>query len=584
MDNTVSASLLKKNVSDLIRSGILFPNRKEGELFIGMTLKSWLNLKKEEKIFEIYDRLNDRVRELFPVSVNKAINSLITSGKAYLSPVLWEGRRKQSKQRFALKLFFKFIFQNYPHIYRTLPAFITINEEEKELAESLEKGLDYSRMALLWFILTGYDIINPFVEISRLPKDSTGFVNLQNYIRLLEDIIKFWPIVGALSSFHEIEIYKKQIESSIENDEYVSPLILIGQLQNLYDLVEVRSSPENLIISNESADILLPEGIWIDNIDKGKSRFWIFPVNLRMIFCYSFEYGSWQLKVYEAISDYDDENEEYVVSVISPEESKKAILNGKLSSESIHEMRIWYSEDIEENCLEKLMFEHLNDIPEWFDFSHMMRLKEGSELHARFLEIIGEFYNPKPFGMALPLVNHSAWMTDTSNSLIAMDEKFLYLKDKGICRHIMTKVKNLDGEYYNYIPFPNKKLAFSLLDIKISENDPLYLIPKNDNDYPEIDSKDELKKMMETRLELSADANMEESDDYSFILRREAETYRRYKEAVVSTTFPGEITIYTIKDGEEEYKKICFNKCGVAVDLNKAIGLYGMKKITSLKD
>ncbi|MCH5235615.1 MAG: hypothetical protein J1E16_09985 [Muribaculaceae bacterium] len=583
MENTVREKI-KKNVSNLIRSGILFPNREEGEKFIGMTIKSWLNLQKEEKIVEVYDKLNIKIKELFPTTVTKAIDTLVKASQAYVSQNLWKGRKKQSKQKYALKLFYKIVFQEYHHIYQTLPSAVIFDEEEEGMEEALLNALDNKFMSAFWFILIGYEVINPFLDISRPRKNFyDGSVDLAKYLALLIDIVKYWPVVGSLSSFHEIEIYKTQIESSLKINDYVSPFVLIGYLQNLYDLVEIRTSPDNLTVSNDNANFLIPEGIWIDESDLGKSRFWIFPINLRMIFCYSFEYGSWHLNVHEAISDYDDENEEYVLTIISPEESKNGILNGKLSSESIHEMRVNYSDESGE-YLEKLEFHHLNQRPQWFDFDSMMRLDSSSELHTRFLEIINKLYNLPPLGISLPLINPSAWMTDASNCLIGMDEKYIYLKDKGIVRHILKIAENLEGEYYQYLPIPSKNQWSSLFGIKISDESPLYIISRNEADYPDMDPKDEIKKMIDSPIEIIDKPKISESQDYAYILRREAETYRRFKEAVFSTPFPGEITIYAILDKDKEYKKICFNKCGVIVDLDKAISLYGMKKITSLDE
>ena len=163
-------------------------------------------------------------------------------------------------------------------------------------------------------------------------------------------------------------------------------------------------------------------------------------------------------------------------------------------------------------------------------------------------------------------------------------KKNIYLKDKGNVRHILKITDNLDGEYYQYIPLPNKIQSVSLLGLEVSEDHPLYLISRNEMDYPEIDSKDEIKKMIDSNIVFSEETDSKEKEDYAYIIRREAENYRRFKEAVFSTTFPGEITIYTLMDKDKEYKKICFNKCGVAVDLEKAITLYGMKKTTSLRE
>ena len=574
-------SKFKKSVSSLIRSDIIFPDRATGEKFIGMTLKSWLNLHNEEKILEIYERLNQKIKEFFPISVNKAVDGLVKASKTFGSKNLWNGKRKQSKQRFALKLFYKIAFQEYNHIYLTLSPAVAIQENEKLFEEEFWKALDNNFTAPFWFILIGYGVLTPFSDISRPRKDyCEGRVDLTKYISLLDDIIKYWPVVGSLSSFHEIEIYRSRIESLLEEDDYVSPLTLISQLQNLCDLVEIRSSPENLTVSNENASVLIPEGIWIDEYDMGKTRFWIFPLNLRMIFCFSFEYGIWQLKVFEAISDYDDENDEYDLTVISPEESKNALLDGKLSSESIHETRVSYSDQCGE-YMEKLIFNHLNHRPEWFDFSCMMRLGPSSDLHTRFGGIINELYNSKTFGFEPPLINKSAWMTDASNSFVAMDDRYIYLKDKGRMSHRLTIVENLEGEYYHYVPIHNNQ-GLSILKIDVTEESPLYIIPRNESDYPEMGSQDEIKKMIDSHIEITETPGADEYNDYAYLLRREAETYRRYKEAVFSTVFPGQITIYTLCDNGTEYKRLCFNKCGVAVDLQKAISLYGMKKVTSL--
>ena len=573
---------IKKNISNLIRSGILFSDRREGEKVIGMTLKSFLNLHNEEKIIEIYNRLNIKIKELFPISVNRAIESLMTASRTYVLQELWGGKRKQSKHRYALKLFFKLAFQDYPHIYQTLPSTVIFGEDEQNIESELLNSLDNKFLSALWFVLIGFEVINPFLDTSRPRKDfNESSENLYNYISLLDDIIKYWPVVGSLSSFHEIEIYKSQVEASFESEDFVSPLLLLGQLQNLCDLVEIRTSPENLTTSNDKANVLIPEGIWIDEKDMGKTRFWIFPINLRLIFCYSFEYGSWYLKVFEAISDYDEEGNEYVLYVISPEESRRGILDGKLSSDSVYEMRVTYSE-ISGEYLEKMEFQHMNHSSDWFDFSYMLRLNNESELHERFVEIINELYNDKPFGLCLPLINSSAWMTDTCNCLIAMDEKNIYLKDKGNVRHILKIADNFDGEYFQYIPVPNKIQNLSLLGLEVSEEKPLYLISRNEMDYPEIDSKDEIKKMIDSHIIFSKESDSDEKQDFAYIIRREAETYRRFKEAVFSTTFPGEITIYTLIEKDKAHRKICFNKCGVIIDLEKAITLYGMKKVTSL--
>ena len=187
MSNGVKDNKIKKNVSNLIRSGILFPSRTEGEKFIGMTLKSWLNLQKEEKIIKTYDRLNIKIKEFFPISVNGVMDSLITASQAYVSQELWDGKRKQSKHRYALKLFFKLVFQDYPHIYNALPSTVTYGEEEQYMEDELLNSLDNKFLSALWFVLIGYEVINPFLDISRPRKDFyESSINLSNYITLLK--------------------------------------------------------------------------------------------------------------------------------------------------------------------------------------------------------------------------------------------------------------------------------------------------------------------------------------------------------------------------------------------------------------
>ena len=73
--------------------------------------------------------------------------------------------------------------------------------------------------------------------------------------------------------------------------------------------------------------------------------------------------------------------------------------------------------------------------------------------------------------------------------------------------------------------------------------------------------------------------SLNEGPDLAIMVRKEIETYRRFKDAALSTRFPASITIYHFPDGKKDLRRLCFNASGVIIDLDTALALYGVKTV-----
>lgn len=173
------------------------------------------------------------------------------------------------------------------------------------------------------------------------------------------------------------------------------------------------------------------------------------------------------------------------------------------------------------------------------------------------------------------LHNYAPWMTDNFNCLIGIDWDYLYVSALfGLVPHILKRMEDSDG--WIYVPrdesiFDNK----NLLTIEISEDKPIYAIPRSEAIFSKIDEKfkaNNLRSQYSKYKDFMVDAKS--LQDY---MRDERFKYTKFKECACSTDIEDQITIYSV-DRNPLGDVMCFNRFSVVVPIADLTEKYGVVK------
>lgn len=314
-----------------------------------------------------YDILDKWCREWIAQSLEEIVEEYSNASEVYLN-LNWEGRSQMAlRKRFCRMLF---------RIAATRGR--SLSQEEKEIfrykdgddnltAEFFPEGKgEPESISVSFVLLFAFDIVRPGRGTIGKGRDIRK-ENVRKSLTLFEDLIKLlredMPTLGSTSKPIAFDETLENIRVAIGDSQDLilcSPLWFYYQLEvvkyaclSIVDMDLRRSVGHNLVAPD------LP-GIWIDDKDGGKSRFWIFPHNLGETFCYNFNHEKREIDLYPvnfsvATAPSVDQLRNGVI--ISAKGVTKVVCNpdGKLERSEIATMQLSYLP--EEGRVEKVMFE-----------------------------------------------------------------------------------------------------------------------------------------------------------------------------------------------------------------------------------
>ncbi|MDE6537463.1 MAG: hypothetical protein K2M13_05435 [Muribaculaceae bacterium] len=431
-----------------------------------------------------YDILDKWCREWIAQSLEGIVEEYSNASEVYLN-LNWEGRSQMAlRKRFCRMLF---------RIAATRGR--SLSQEEKEIfrykdgddnltAEFFPEGKgEPESISVSFVLLFAFDIVRPGRGTSGKGRDIRK-ENVRKSLTLFEDLIKLlredMPTLGSTSKPIAFDETLENIRVAIGDSQDLilcSPLWFYYQLEvvkyaclSIVDMDLRRSVGHNLVAPD------LP-GIWIDDKDEGKSRFWIFPHNLGETFCYTFNHKKREIDLYPvnfsvATAPSVDQLRNGVI--ISAKGVTKVVCNpdGKLERSEIATMQLSYLP--EEGRVEKVMFEKSSgENPEWFDWNCFRRLDPGSEQYKEISLFLRDLYGERST-VNINFRNHGRLFTDIVNNLIGRDREYLYIYDYA---KPSFKLIEREGMFYYKEQYNGEAPSLSLFDLELSEEHPLYLLP-----------------------------------------------------------------------------------------------------------
>ncbi|MBD5238018.1 MAG: hypothetical protein HDS62_10955 [Bacteroidales bacterium] len=431
-----------------------------------------------------YDILDKWCREWIAQSLEEIVEEYSNASEVYLN-LNWEGRSQMAlRKRFCRMLF---------RIAATRGR--SLSQEEKEIfrykdgddnltAEFFPEGKgEPESISVPFILLFAFDIVRPGRGTNGKGRDIRK-EHVRKSLTLFEDLIKLlredMPTLGSTSKPIAFDETLENIRVAMGDSQDLmlcSPLWFYYQLEvvkyaclSIVDMDLRRSVGHNLVAPD------LP-GIWIDDKDGGKSRFWIFPHNLGETFCFTFNHEKREIDLYPvnfsvATAPSVDQLRNGVI--ISAKGVTKVVGNpdGKLERSEIATMQLTYLP--EEGIVEKVVFEKSSgENPEWFDWNCFRRLDTGSEQYKEISLFLRDLYGERST-VNINFRNHGRLFTDIVNNLIGRDREYLYIYDYA---KPSFKLIEREGIFYYKEQYNGEALSLSLFDLELSEEHPLYLLP-----------------------------------------------------------------------------------------------------------
>lgn len=553
------------------RARLIFNTEAEYESLLGVkfdAINEAYEKGNEQKLYSYYMFLDNECKQRTGLSLRLMVSSYLFASEA-MDDFQWGACKDfRVRKKFCRWLFLKYYIKNVSlgsDLEETLGVYNYEGEFQRLFELFYPDGLDKGgELDTLYIILMTFDIVKPrsFHNESEntrardiLPNAvGKSLLKMRELLETLKNDAPYIGVSGKPISFDESigEIDEKL--KNINNENVVSECTIIW----LWDILDVivtdcviSLSPSEYNDSHVIPSFYRMRGIWIDDNDRGKNRFWIIPDNMHMAFCYKKEGPKWVLIPYEFtsyMSEIEEELEDFCVFA-TVEGNEEILSHPEHFIESSDEIAILnYEKDNydADGFFTEIRFKSKSGrIPTWMNWSSFIRLDYDDPLYNEFKETIERIYNKFTVEYN-QFENTGKFMTDAVNNLIAIDSKYLYIFDYRCPEYKMFYDNELN--IFEYLPRQEDFFDhLSLTEIEISSEHPIYLIPRF------IENKRHVNK-----------------------------SQKKFIEAVANTQMGDQVSIYHLK--RNKYATICFNKFSASFDLNPIltdIKQFGIKLLTT---
>lgn len=470
------------------RARLLFHTEEEYRDLLGVSFETiGKNSDSLSEVRGYYRTLDEKSRKESDLSLKELVGRYTDASEFYQS-IDW-GRLKQklSQQRFCRLLF---------RLYATAGRELSVDEMMKfksneEDAERLQKlvfpqGLSgHPQTDILFLLLFAYDILRPWSGgASRWHdrKDKDKLTKIDKMRQLVAQLKEDMPRLGSLDKpfvFEQILNSLGETEEDPELLDTMTPARLIMMLRDIMMTCRSLVIPDQMNERSGQLSGLYMRGIWIDDADEGRTRFWIFPEELLSAFCYCQVGEEWELRPYEFMV-HETDDAEYMDSftLIAPEGNRRFLLSWEspILKEEMAEGGIRTKFDKRLGEITSVSLKDLSDnFPGWLDWREWDRLSADDPRYNRFIELLQRMYTPGSESNPGWLRNVAPELTDCVEAIVGRDNKYVYLYDWRPRRFVMEIEK---GERFHYIwDCGEIDINTPLFELNVSEEHPLYAIP-----------------------------------------------------------------------------------------------------------
>ncbi|MCM1522748.1 MAG: hypothetical protein NC039_08880 [Muribaculaceae bacterium] len=573
-----------KLIDFLIKSRMLFNTVEEYGALIGMDVKSFLKVYRDKpgvELSEIYGRVEEECRNQCGYGPHFIRDAYVRASDICTDAKFWGGRKhKTSRKKFCRWMFLRANLK-YTDFYSKYP--IQPHEEDLELLSRFVPEHDLETINVALTLLMTYDVVRPYgTSTSRFYDYDGGSSMATRLVGLLETVMEDLPdellrkTTGAV--FSRIDVLRHQEDEA--NRLTVARAWEV--IDEIADSIRLLESAEELAETRVVSDGYAMHGIWVDDRDDGLDRFWIFPDNKLMAFCYSREGTQWHLQPYEFCfyrRDYENEFSD-ICAMVTARGNYQVLRGGSIGKDEMVFLNYELSHDDHDNEeLTGIRFASETGMyPAWMTWRSFNRLPKGDKLYREYRAVLDRIYNPESEMLSEPIKNIASWLTDAIGCLTAVDYDYLYISARfGTTPHFLTTEPDGQDAWLYLARDDGEYLRQSLRAIEVSDEQPLYLIPRSQEIFADTDKGFEVKELV--RKSLNEDSH---NDTPAEMARRKALAYRVFKECACLTELGDQITIYNAGPRRED-AVLCFNRFSKTFLLS-TLADYGVVRITSRQE
>lgn len=547
-------------IKSAYRSRLLFRTEAEYRRLVGVSFETIRDCRDDEAALErYYDILNSECRQQCGENLYAMVAAYIEASEVCAGKDFGWMERRQLASR---KKFCRWLFRKTS----TAGKRMTLDEEsrfspkrcdaklfEAFYPDGIEGGRAYD---LVFVLLITFGVIKPYSLSSARSHDISteeAAKSCDTMTALVTQLRDDTPQMGVLPKPAVFDISLEQLRQMVVGNFEDYSIARVWELLNrIEDACIAVSSPQKTADTNIEITGYSMPGICVDDADRGKSRFWIFPENKFMAFCYQQTGPVWELIPYE-LAFFRPENDDEIGDnciFVTAKGNEQIINSGEwMQPDEIVFATYRLGEADSNGSFSKIEFEaETGSTPRWFDWRSFKRLSKGETLYRQFKQAVTDIYNPAS-PHSLLFCNTTPFLTDSLDSLVATDNDYLYISDLPRPEKFILKSYEGDGDRFWYEPsYSNAEPGRSLRDLVVSETHPLYIIPR----FIDIDEK-------------------------------KPDLHRRFAEAVLNTDLSNQITIYRTSRRPEGI--LCFNNFSLMIPLTTdVIEKFGIEVITDKKE
>lgn len=418
------------------------------------------------------------------VPLDDFIAQYVEASRLYTS-IDW-GDRTQMASR---KKFCRMLFRLYATAGRRIPSDelfrFNIKDDDGRLLKTFfpDGPSGTPAVNILLITLFAFGVVRPFTETTRgrdvRDKETLrALENMRELIRLLREDI---PKLGSTEKPLVFDEYVVVLSGYIADANGLAecpPLSFYGQLADVVEACRRLAIAEEQRAFNDKLVGLCLYGIWVDDADGGEKRFWIFPSNCQMAYCYEYDGLMWKLIPYEfkvRFAESPEMVDTYIM--IAPEGNLDYYFSAdKLIAPASYAVGPIEGEfDEASGEVVSLTFKE-GPIPasERFDWRRFDRLSPDDPRYERFHALLKELYDPNS-PQSLFFKNTAPMLTDSFNNLVGRDNKYLYVYDRRPGRWV---IREKARDTFIYEPVAGEwEPGEALFELEVTERTPLYAVP-----------------------------------------------------------------------------------------------------------